>query len=173
MRGGDSMVIQSKNKKFELDQAKLLFWELCTKFNTLNLFVTDEETSKSKPHDEAVTIYYPTNVKQALGSIQYYGGNNLYKKGYVRTIELRFYFNFIMDFPQLFATVNLENNFRVGNRIPYLAFQFNHDNAEVREFIEQLTENLRNTLLDIYGKDYLSLKDFTLSESIKLLPQIK
>jgi hypothetical protein len=173
MRGGDSMVIQSKNKKFELDQAKLLFWELCTKFNNLNLFVTDEETSKSKAHDEAVTIYYPTNGKQALGSIQYYGGNNLYKKGYVRTIELRFYYNFIMDYPQLFATVNLENNYRVNNRIPYLAYQFNYDDTEVREFIDQLTENLRNTLLDIYGKDYLSLNEFQLAESIKSLPRIK
>jgi hypothetical protein len=78
-----------------------------------------------------------------------------------------------MDFPQLFATVNLENDYRVENRIPYLAFQFNHNDADVREFIDQLTKNIRNTLLDIYGKDYLSMNEFTLSESIKSLPRIK
>ena len=167
----EGKMANSKKSKLSLEQAKNIFWNICMKLIEAKLSVTETELGKTAGHSSAVTIYSPLDTTSALGSLQYYGGS-LFKEGYVKNVELRFYFKYLKDKPELFSCVNQENIYRVKDGKIYLKYQFdnNHNENEINDFIEQLALNIQLTLQHMYGSNYSNLHKNELSESIRLLP---
>ncbi|WP_394234166.1 hypothetical protein [Niallia oryzisoli] len=177
-----SSTVKSKNESelkklrtnIKLQEAKELFWKISSMLNEIKLYVSETELGKNKAHDNAVTIYVPCDTSSAFGSIQYYGGQNLFNKSYVKNVELRFYFKFLKDKPELYSSVNQKNIFRVEDGKIYLKYQFTskHSEREIIDFIDELTNKIQQALYVMYGLKYANLESVKLSERIKLLPKL-